>query len=179
MKEDKLKSFIQNNAEEFHAEKPSNNLWSGIADQLPEAKPEVRMIPVRSAWKAAISVAAVFAAVIFALQYSDNSSPQLAEQTVEQTEFSDVSQLESYYASQVNDRIERLKMYEVDEELLEEIAFLKEEFETLKNEADKGVNTEDILDSMIDNYRMRVSILEEIMREVQQKSETTSHEVEQ
>ncbi len=178
MEEDKLKSFIQKNTEGFHSEKPKSDLWNKISDQLPSVEPEVKMIPVRRVWKMAISVAAVFAAAVFAFQLSDNS-PQLAEKSSESTDFSNVHQLETYYASQVNDRIERLKAYQVDEELMSEIAYLKEEFDLLKNEADKGVNTEDILDSMIDNYRMRVSILEDIMREVQQKSEMTSEDVEQ
>ncbi len=160
MKEDKIKDFIQKNKSEAEEERPSAGLWDKIESQLPE-QPEEKMVPLKKVWRIALSSAAVLALAVAAFQFSGSQEKQAQEEGD-----MSIDQLEVYYTSQVNSRIEQLKMYEVDDELLEEVALLKEEFNDLKNEAHKGVNQEDILDSMIDNYRLRVQILEDIMREV-------------
>ncbi len=174
-----MKDFIQKNKSDFESEKPSAGLWDKIEAELApvEEGKVVKMIPVKRVWKMAVAAVTVFAVSLLAIQYSNEGGNEIAEVIQDIENFSSVNQLENYYSVQVNDRIEKLKMYEVDEELLGEIKLLKDEFEELKNEAGKGLNQEDILDSMIDNYRLRVSILEDIMREVQRKSETNEENV--
>jgi len=170
---DNLKSFIDKNLEAFNTEEPTSDLWSKIESNLDEkAEAEVKMIPVKSVWKIVLSSAAVLAIVFSAWQWSQSSQEHgsIAGSNMPE-DFSNVEQLEKFYSVQVNQKIKKLESYNVDEDLLEEVAFLKEEFKVLKEEADKGLNQEDILDSMIDNYRLRVHILEEVMREVQRKSD--------
>lgn len=168
-----MKEFIQGNKSEFETDKPSSDLWNKIDQELSDNTNErvVKMVPVKRMWKMVISSAAAVAIAFLTFNTLNPGGSSLASEDIQKSGFSDVNQLESYYSSQVNDRMERLKIYNIDEDLLEEIAVLKEEFENLKSEAGKGLNQEEILDSMIDNYRLRVRLLEEIMREVQHKSE--------
>ena len=122
-------------------------------------------------------VAAVFLVAFFALQSTPDSSGGLAQEVINLDEISDVEQLEKYYSVQVDSKIEELKQYEVDDDLMAEIQLLKEEFDELKNESGTGFNQKKILDSMIDNYRLRVSILEDIMKEMSRKSDKVEENV--
>lgn len=163
-----MKEFIQKHKDEFEGEKPSSDLWSKIEKELPETQVR-RMVPASRLWQMAAGLTAVFVLAFFALQY--DSTTNIAEVTPQsEDEITNVDQLEQFYAVQVQNKMEALSVYQVDEELLQEVQFLKEEFELLKEEAGLGVNQEDILDEMIDNYRLRVNILEDIMKEMNKQS---------
>jgi len=171
-----MKEFIQKHKSDFDQEKPSAELWSKIESNLP-AENKGRMIPMKRLWQTVTGLTAVFVLTVFALQYMNKDRFDLAEEQVNPAEISNVEQLEKYYTTQVNNRMEALSAYEVDEELLGEVALLKEEFDILKQEAGTGVNQEEILDEMIDNYRLRVDILEAIMKEVSKSSKDNNHVV--
>ena len=165
-----MKKFIDKHKEEFESEQPSGDLWSKIEAELPEAE-VLKMVPVRRLWQMAAGLTGVFVLAFFAFQRPSESG--LADNPSTEESITSVDQLEQFYAVQVKNKMEALQQYEVDEELLGEVQLLKEEFEMLKAEADLGVNQEDILDMMIDNYRLRVNILEDIMREMSKQSNRT------
>jgi len=165
-----MKEFINKNKEAFESQKPQSNLWSQIEAELP--KEEVKkMVPVKRLWQMSAGLTGVFVLAFFALQ--NTSAPHFADTPAVFEDITNVDQIEQIYAVQVKNKMEALRAYEVDEELLGEVQLLKEEFEMLKKEAGLGVNQEDILDEMIDNYRLRVNILEDIMREMSKQSNNT------
>jgi molecular chaperone GrpE (heat shock protein) len=81
--------------------------------------------------------------------------------------FKEFQEAETYYAAEVSEKVNLIKEMEGDEELLAEIEFLQLEYENLKKEMDAGADSQKIIAAMIENYRLRLNILEEILMELQ------------
>ena len=172
MKEDKWKQFIDQNQSDFDTDLPSDNLWDKIDKEL-EGKQKKSNTWV---WMVAASVALILTITFFNKQVSGNGNetPVVVEKEDSITNIVTVTldeeskEIESYYASQVESKITELKQYPEAEELLEEVAELKEEFELLKEEMGTGVDRSVVLEAMIENYRLRLLILEDLLEAVKE-----------
>ncbi|MBL4704630.1 MAG: hypothetical protein JKY54_08920 [Flavobacteriales bacterium] len=173
-KKDQLEEFIAANRDEFDSHLPSPSVWEGIkteVDAEKESKPI--LVPLRKA--IAYGSAAVII-VAFGLVYFLSQEPKIqVADTLEKVgnldgySLSDVSpelaEVEGYYMTKVNQKMEKLETLDVDPELLEEINFLDEEFHSLQVEMGESVNNDQIIEAMIDNYRLKLEILEAMLLE--------------
>ena len=75
--------------------------------------------------------------------------------------------MEQFYGTQVNQKIKKAKKYKGSQDLLQEVTNLKDEFDELKNDMDVGANRSIVLEAMIDNYRIRLMILEDLLEELE------------
>ena len=114
--------------DQFDSEKPREGLWDAIEKELPGSSSE-KMVPIKRMWQLAMGMTAVFVISIFAWQLGNDNSEGLTTNITDPSQISSVDQLENYYSVKVNSRIQELRKYEVDDELLSEVEFLKEEFE--------------------------------------------------
>lgn len=162
MKEDKLKDFIGQNKEGFESELPSSDLWQKIENEL-DGKTETRVISFHR-FLPYVAAAAVLILGLFFF-FNSNDKPILAEDvdTIQNELVSDFGEVEGYYTMQVNDKLKNLQNYDVDPELLEEVNDLKQEFEELKMEMGLGADPGIVLEAMIENYRLRLDILEDLL----------------
>ena len=172
MKEDKWKDFIDQNKTDFDTDLPSDNLWDKIDEGLDnKQKKNTTWI-----WMAAASVILILTITFFNRQIlnKNDDSIEIVEKTDSITNTvtvlidEDSQEIESYYTSQVEEKITELKEYPEAEELLEEVAELKAEFELLKKEMGTGVDRATILEAMIENYRLRLLILEDLLEAVKE-----------
>jgi len=172
MKEDKWKQFIDQNQTDFDTDLPSDDLWNKIEEGLEGKKKKSN----NWIWMAAASVILILTITFFNRQFLTNNDESIEvvekEDSIANTVIVLVDQesqeIESYYASQVEDKITELQEYPEAEELLEEVAELKEEFELLKTEMGTGVDRATILEAMIENYRLRLLILEDLLEAVKE-----------
>lgn len=186
MDSDKLKSFIKENQEEFDVLTPSDDLWGKIEDDLPSMR---KMVPIRQLYYACAGVAA--AVVLLAAAFWNVNQPgteQVAvvnvtdQSEIELLSLSDVSselaEVESYYVSEVNLKMDELKELDNSGEYLAEVEMLREEFEELRKEMGRGADQEKIVQAMIQNYRLRLEILEEMLDELRswKRTENGSYE---
>jgi len=177
MKEDKLKDFISDNKEGFESEFPSDNLWQKIENEL-EGRKETKII----SFQRFLPYVAAAAVVILGMFFFLNSDGEqiIADQTedIQNNLVADFGEVEGYYMVQVNDRLKSLKSYDVDPELLEEVDDLKQEFEELKIEMGLGADPGMVLEAMIENYRLRLEILEDLSRAFEaSKQKREEHEI--
>ena len=179
MDKDKLKGFIDSHKEEFE-EQPRRDLWSSIEAELDDegAQSDGGNIRKFISWAAA-------AVLLFGVGYGmfklgGMQSPIAEEQVevpekIEQPEITiasisaDMAEVEQYYITEVHEKMDELKNYEIDEDILAEIEFLQEEFDALKGEIGRSVNPEIIIQAMIDNYRLRLEILENLLEELKEE----------
>lgn len=175
MTKDKLKSFIDAHKEEFDSELPRVDLWDDIEKEL-DAPPDVismwRFVPYAAAVALLISIGLFF--------FNQSSIENTAENTLNEdfglSGFSEeLHEVEQYYLVQVNDRLQDLAKYEVDEELLTEVNELKKEFDELKLEMGVGADPTKVIEAMIDNYRLRLSLLEDLL-EAMERAEQFNNE---
>lgn len=171
MSEDKLRDFIQDLAGEFDDLDPTEGLWDKIVDNMPK---KTKMVSLNSAIAVAASVTVLICATFwFALSEDE---PKIVESPVQEVlqpiSLADLggemAEVEVFYVNEVNSLLSELQDYEVDEDILAELEFLKEEFESLKQEMGRGAHRQAVLEAMIDNYRLRLDILESLLEELKE-----------
>ena len=170
---DNLEKFIQENRDQLDPELPKG-LWEKIE---PQSKKQ-RLFS--KTWMNVASIAAgVLLLVSLGISYfygNDDNGPVHSEPTVaqksdevikEDVNLGEISpeyaEIEMHYASLVNDRVEELNRLNPDPDLMEEIEELEEEYELLKKELGSGGNDAQIIEAMIDNYRIKLQLLEDIL----------------
>ncbi|MCB0761357.1 MAG: hypothetical protein KDC12_07530 [Flavobacteriales bacterium] len=170
-----MKKWIDEHRSEFDEEFNADRVWLGIREEL---KPQGKVVSVRAVWQwSAVAAVAVLIALTVMFRLLSHQEPVLAEdkqpqiRPVELSEMGgELAEVEGYYVSQVNLYMSELQNFEVDEDMLSELEILKTEFETLKQELGRGVDKERIIEAMIDNYRFRLEILENMLEELKEKS---------
>jgi CHASE3 domain sensor protein len=182
MKQDKLEKFIIENREEFDVFEPGTELW----DRIQKPAPKV----IRLNWKTVlVRVAAVV--IIFIASYyfhdlmqKDENNPVADnEQPVENEDQNNVNVLieaEMFYTSQINTaRDEIILLSGNDENLIEDLNHdlveLDKVFEELKNDLKDNSDNEEVIEAMIQNYRIKLEVLDEILLQLK-KSKNTGNE---
>ena len=164
---DNIKKFIQDNLQDFNSEQPSSKVWDKV---------QKRKNP--NHFKQYIGIAASILLLItvgtyFLFQDRNDVDPQnhFVEKALQKTinvELSEeVQEMEQFYGTQVNQKIKKAKKYKGSQDLLQEVTNLKDEFDELKNDMDVGANRSIVLEAMIDNYRIRLMILEDLLEELE------------
>lgn len=189
MKQDKLEQFVIENRDGFDVYEPGEELW----DRIQKPSPKV----IKLNWKTiAVRVAAVV--VIFIASYffhdmmqSENTNqiaqqqPEMEDQQMEQVQV--LMEAEVFYSSQINtaqDEIFRLSgnnkdlMEDINLDMLE----LDEIFKELKNDLKDNSDNEEVIEAMIQNYRIKLQVLEEILMQLnktknQEENENNNHEI--
>lgn len=159
---DRFEDFIRNNAEEFDFLEPKESLWDGVEKNLERrSRFNWRVITVRAA-----AVAAIFIVSFVAQKVIFNSNINLPHQEAK-VEIPELTEAEMYYNNVINAKLNNVQP------LLEEHPYLQEELQTdlnelaniyqdLKNDLKDNVANQEVLEEMIQNYRLRVQILEEM-----------------
>lgn len=170
---DSMKDFIQQNKEAFDQHEPSPGLWEKIEDK--KVRP-IRMVSLASVLRvAAVAIILIGTGMFFLLQ--EDPVIEVAEEPVQEEPVeplslsqmsSEMAEVEVYYVSEIQDKMHQLNSYEVDPSMLEEIEFLKNDFEALKKELGQGADRAKIVEAMIENYRLRIEILELILSELKE-----------
>jgi len=183
--EDDLKKYLNDHRAFFENEKPSVDLWSKIEEDL---KPDQKRKSIFPLLKIAASVLIIMSVGYIGYNTLNQEDPILADSKNDpiESEFknqmsavsSDYEEVENYYSSQVNLQMNKLNDYEVDEDLIQEVENLKSEFESLKVEMGKGADQSMVVEAMINNYRLRLMLLEDLLEAVEDTEESKKIEYE-
>lgn len=184
MKKDNLEKFIAGHRNEFDYLDPDPALWDSIRKRYPEIK--------RFNWTKVLTRAAAVA-VIFIVSYyfhdfmsKRHAQSGVAQQQVEQPPaggmYQNLMEARYYYSAQIEQRKEEFYHLagnnpplrnEINSELLELDKALGELKQDLKDNADN----EEVVVAMIQNYRLKLEILEDILSQLQtKKAKKKSHE---
>lgn len=173
---DKLKNHINNNRKEFdHYSFDANVLWPAISQGINQNKSRFTL------WKTVIRIAASIALVfvisigVFRLAGNagryDNGislkdiSPELAE-------------AEFYYNRLVKEKFDVISSSHVqlDPVIQSEFQLLDSAYSELKNDLMDNVDNEEVINAMIQNYRIKLQILEQILDNIQSNEITEDEE---
>lgn len=182
MKHDNLEKFILENREEFDAFEPSEGLWDQIQ------KPSHKVIQYN--WKAiAMRVAAVITIFIASYYFHDYMQKDNQYATVEHEEQSEqelesvkeLMEAEVYYSSQIiSAREEIFQLSGNNQDLLDEIDLDMDELEgvfaELKNDLKDNSDNEEVIEAMIQNYRLKLQVLTEILSQLQKSNKRVENE---
>ena len=171
MKKDKMKDFIQDNKSEFDLFEPSDLSWSQIDKGLDKKKEVGSKIFLRIAASLFLILGSTWIYLNLDLRSPEQ---QVVQGSAYEYAFTGISEeleeVEYYYVSEVNYTENALQDYEVDEDLLFEVEALKQEFENLKEEMQHSADPMLVIEAMIDNYRLRLELLQNILKEMEENA---------
>ncbi|KAF0131844.1 MAG: hypothetical protein FD155_368 [Bacteroidetes bacterium] len=171
MKTDSLEDFIRSNKEAFDELEPDPRLWEGIQSSLKQPSKKI-MLPflLKISTVAAIFIAGYFFSMLV------NTRPDAAPVAQAPSESIRVlNEAKAYYTQQIDERSQLVFQLASDKpELTED---LKHEFEALDAlyislEKDLGdeVATETVVEAMIQHYRIKLELLEDMLMQLQAAS---------
>lgn len=190
---DQLKDFIQDHREDFDTSMPSSTLWDKIEEEKNNVSPKKKIIKLNATWYKVAAAILLASNLYFAFLLTDKNEGQTAvveqplNEEIEVAEssslYADFTAVELVYQSKVNSRVEELRLYqtkfpEINKEITSELNVLSTDFNELKKELDNEVMDEVIIQAMIENYQIRLQILEDILQQIHiYNIKKTSHEI--
>lgn len=162
--EDKLKESIENRRQEFEAfEADFDQLWNAVEYKLDKSRFTVWSIVGKVAAAVILTAGLGWMALSFTKTSSANGyalhdiSPELAE-----TEY--------YYSQQVAEKLSIIKASnaEVGQEVVANLMSLDSAYQELKRDLKDNADNEEVVSAMITNYRLKLDILEQILKEIKQ-----------
>lgn len=181
MKTDQLEDFIRENRDQFDTLEPSPDIWGRI--QKAQKKPTIK--PWRSVAAKVAAIAAIFMLGYLFSLWMGQQGPQelLTEEPIENTpELIMFKEARIYYSSLISDREQQLFHLTADnkqlqEEIKEEFMHLDRSFKSLENDLTDQVAGEEILEAMIQHYRLKLDMLEDMLSQIKSVDEIEKKEV--
>ena len=178
MSPDKLEKYILDHRAEFDDQDPVPEIWERIDTRKSRV---IRINWKDVAWKAA-AVAAIFVASYFFHDYMasrNQSSQNFMSKNAEDASpmVRELIEAEAYYSSMIDrkkDEVFRLTASnpEVRREIDMEMVDLDRVFSELKEDLKDNAYNEEVIEAMIQNYRLKLDILEEMLLQLNQSNES-------
>lgn len=157
---DRLKDYIDSNQDAFNELEPPKASWDQIASKMGHRQNK-RIQLIKYAGLA--SAAAIIAFIVVFSPISNNNSD-----SINLADIPEVVETEAYYSLQVNQK--RNKIYQLagqhpalKQEMDNDLAELDSLLVEIKDDLKDNVSNTEVVDAMIQNYRMKLMILEDIM----------------
>lgn len=175
MSEDKLKRFVIDNREKFEVhETDLDSLWSGI-DQAVKKEAAFKWGNLLKV-AATVILIAVVGMVGLRVAYQGQISDGIALHQISP----DLAETEYFYFQQIEEKISIIKASqgELDPQILNDLAALDSAYKDLKMDLSENIGNEEIINAMIENYRIKLMILEQILEQINKDNNDKKEEVE-
>ena len=179
MSPDKLEKYILDQRDRFDDLEPDPGIW----DRIETRKAKVIRIDWRGiTWKAA-AVAAIFTASYFFHDFMASRKQEEPKFLAENSEEAgtpmvrELIEAEAYYTSLINVKKEEVfrltsNSPDIQLEINTEMVELDKVFEELKEDLKDNAANEEVIEAMIQNYRVKLDILEEMLFRLKQSNES-------
>jgi hypothetical protein len=170
--ENRFEEFIRNNREAFDTRDPDPALWKKIEADI---KPR-RVINWKTIVSRAAAVLIIFAASYMVHEIINRDRSDLAGRKVQQKQGKEIiipelQEAELYYSGQISEKLEAIKPIlancpGIEEELDYEMKGLDSLYTDLKKDLKDNIANQEVIEAIIENYRLRIAILEELLTEL-------------
>ena len=82
----------------------------------------------------------------------------------------ELSEVEQFYESEINHKISLVKSQLNDPTVLDDLVLMDRAFAELKVDLDDNVDNEEVVAAMMENYQLKLRILEEILAELEKEN---------
>jgi hypothetical protein len=177
MNPDNLEKYILGHREQFDDLEPDPALWDRIETRK---APVIRINWGGVAWKAAAVVAIFISSYFFhdymASRKQDKGFIAGKLDDMESPMVKELIEAEAYYTSQIDMRKQEVfkltaNSPDVQKEINTELVEMDKVFEELKHDLKDNADNEEVIEAMIQNYRLKLDILEEMLNRLQQSHE--------
>lgn len=170
---------MRSNREAFDELEPDPLLWDSISAAIEKpARRRVLPILVRVSSIAAIFIAGYF----FSTWMHQHSIPTPAAAALPSETIQMLSDAKAFYTSQIEERSKQVFELAADQpdlrsDLQKEFNELDAMYASLEKDLGDAVATEAVVDAMIQHYRVRLQLLEEMLQQLQAQQPTAGEEV--
>lgn len=155
---DQLKEYIDSNRTDFEIFPFDEEAgWEEIAAKV-EVRPKSGFFKPWMYVAASVLLVGVFGLAV--LKSGNQSSPYASE----------FQEAQSYYQQMVDAKIMMVKARVDDSELFRDLEAMDAAFAELERDLKDDVDNEEVVAAMIDNYRLKLRILEKILEELDQEA---------
>jgi hypothetical protein len=178
MSPDKLEKYILDHREAFDDLEPDPAVWEKVDTRK---APVIRINWKDIAWKAA-AVAVIFVASYYFHDYMasrNQSSPMMmGEKRREAVPMvRELIEAEAYYSAQINTKKEEVFRLaganpDIRQEVDLELVDLDQVYNELKEDLKDNADNKEVIEAMIQNYRLKLEILEDMLQALKQSNET-------
>lgn len=170
---DELKIFADQHRENFDSYQiDADAMWGDIESRLEAVEKASGGILWSRLWKVA---AMLIVALTVAVGYYLNSQRVAIEKNgiALHDISSDLADTEAFYAAQINEKIELIEVTsgKLDPVVTSQMELLDEEYKSLKNDLRDHADSEEVINAMIEYYRLKLAMLEKILLEVQKNND--------
>jgi hypothetical protein len=181
MKTDRLENFIIENKADFDTLEPSAKMWERIEFQKNRnEKFKIRPLFYKIAAAAAIFVGGYFLSDLIHYQKAQKSD-NLTESTVS-PEIQAFLEARAYYTSLINQKESQVFQLAGDNPQLKtdinnEFQHLDKIYKELEQDLSDQVANEEVIEAMIQHYRIKLNILEDMLQQLKPDESTKESEV--
>lgn len=161
---DNLESFVSLNREKFDFLDPDPRIW----EEINKSKRSIRIRGMF--WKVAAIIVVLMIYPFYNLVLNDrnNNITQPLMGSNMMLEIPELQEADAYYSSYINDQMQQVRVLLFDEpEIMTELEKDMENLEQIYNELlydlNDNVDNKEVVEALIQNYRMKVKILEELL----------------
>lgn len=165
---DRLEQFISDNRDQFDLYEPGEGLWQGIESRTTR-KGRFRIGWRGVIWRAA-AVVLIFGASFFVQEFLHQRRTGISERKENQMikEIPELREAEIYYTSLIDEKIRQVeplirKDPELGETLQEDLSELDSIYQELKKDLFDNIANDEVVEAMIQNYRLKIQILEDLL----------------
>ncbi|HNQ83270.1 MAG TPA: hypothetical protein PKM34_06475 [Bacteroidales bacterium] len=185
MSPDKLEKYMLEHRQEFDDMEPDPSLWERIDTRK---APVIRPNWMSIGWKVAAGVAIFIASYFFHDYMSSRNNNQESFMAGLNEEASPIAreliEAEAYYTARISyTKDEVFRLAAADPDLRREVDLqmvdLDRVFTELKEDLKDNAANEEVIEAMIQNYRLKLDILEDMLRQLKESKEPqndTSHD---
>jgi hypothetical protein len=171
---DKLEKFILKNQEEFDFREPDPGLWNKIKHDIRPRK-KIRFGYVLSR---AAAVLLIFIISYMINRFMHEGFPKISFGKDREVEIPELREAENYYTGLLNEKLDEIRPIlsscpSLEKELNYDLDQLDSLYGELKNDLKDNIANQEVIDAMIQNYRLRISILEEVLSEIKPDNDET------
>ena len=169
---DKLEKFVTNHRNEFDIYEPSEGLWKKI--KIPKVSKTSNYIWM---WKAA-AIVLVFGASFWTqnhMKYQKQMMSIKSNKPNPEILIPELAEANKYYTGLIQTKLNEVQSAlvrypEIKKDMRHEMAELDSVYQSLKNDLKDNISNPEIIDAMIQNYRLKLNLLEQIQTELQEQS---------
>jgi hypothetical protein len=153
---DRLEDFVRDHRQDFDMFDPADALWEGIEKKMDSGKKHKLTFYLSRV----ASVAAIFILSFMVQQYFWGNRGEVA--------IPELQEAELYYTGLIEMKLQQVQPLlsdnpELAHELEHDLVELDSIYEGLKEDLKDNIANQEVLEAMIENYRLRIDILEELV----------------
>ena len=169
METNDFKKFVEFNRNEFEVYEAPSESWNAIADKLDQRdckKGKSITIPLTYVWRLAMMLLLVAGLGIYLVLPSWDSSRSVSMSP-------DVVEASQYYNEMIVMKVAAIDQIDqtVSSEVLNDMNALDAAFNELKNDLNDNADNEEVVQAMMNNYKIKLQILEQILEQLEGKEE--------